>query len=141
MTELPDDLFIHNTEATDFSYCFSYGKLKTVPRFLFATNLQVTTFKACFQNCEVLAPNEDIFCSSSALKTRFATRPDISMCFYNIGSAAESRGPAPKLWQLTEIYKNYTNLCKDCFSSACLSNVQGNTNLGEFGRTGVYVNK
>ena len=25
--------------------------------------------------------------------------------------------------------------------SACLSNVQGNTNLGEFGRTGVYVNK
>ena len=141
LTELPDDLFIHNTEATDFSYCFSYGKLKTVPRFLFATNLQVTTFKACFQNCEVLAPNEDIFCSSSALKTRFATRPDISMCFYNIGSAAESRGPAPKLWQLTEIYKNYTNLCKDCFSSACLSNVQGNTNLGEFGRTGVYVNK
>ena len=141
LTKLPDNLFTYNTKATDFSYCFSYGKLKTVPRFLFATNLQVTTFKACFQNCEVLAPNEDIFCSSSALKTRFATRPDISMCFYNIGSAAESRGPAPKLWQLTEIYKNYTNLCKDCFSSACLSNVQGNTNLGEFGRTGVYVNK
>ena len=49
------------------------------------------------------------------------------MCFYNIGSAAESRGPAPKLWQLTEIYKNYTNLVLSADELQNISSFGANT--------------
>ncbi len=55
LTQIPADLFKHNTQATDFNSCFySCSSLTEIPADLFKHNTQATNFGACFFLCSSL---------------------------------------------------------------------------------------
>ena len=52
LRSIPEDLFAHNPQATNFSDCFySCTSLRSIPEGLFANNPQATDFWCCFYYC------------------------------------------------------------------------------------------
>ncbi len=55
LTQIPADLFKHNTQATDFTNCFAEcSGLNEIPADLFKYNTQTTDFTSCFYLCSNL---------------------------------------------------------------------------------------
>ena len=103
LRSIPEDLFAHNPQATNFSDCFySCTSLRSIPEGLFANNPQATDFWCCFYYCLSLqSVPEGLFAHNPQAtdfggcfnKTRlqsvpeslFAHNPqatDFSYCFY-----------------------------------------------------------
>ena len=52
LTSIPENLFKHNVNATDFSYTFQRGySLTSIPENLFKNNVNVTNFDRTFEDC------------------------------------------------------------------------------------------
>ena len=65
LRSIPEDLFAHNPQATNFSYCFcSCTSLRSIPEGLFAHNPQATNFSYCFSETRLQSIPEDLFANN-----------------------------------------------------------------------------
>lgn len=107
ITTLPADIFLYNNMTTLRGCFYRCTGLQTVPANLFRSCTYANNFDNCFDTCNALQQNKNIFYADGEQSTRFTGVVTVSFqyCFHRT-SFTGSQGTAPDLWNCT--YNAYT---------------------------------
>lgn len=101
LTTVPVGLFDNNVNVSEYGFYSTFQEcisLETVPENLFRHNINATSFFQCFDYCEKLQLNKNIFYSDGEQSTRFLNKSMNFISCFNRTSFTGTQGEAPDLW-------------------------------------------
>lgn len=122
---VPAGLFDNLTELATVVSMFQNSHIETVPNGLFRYNTKIYGFTDCFNGCEYLTLNKNIFCDEATeASTRFISPDIIIPYFYRTFQRSNflgtTPGEAPSLW----LYSYNDN--RDASDNTCYSGAGNN---------------